>query len=163
VELFTIGEIDPLWLLGDVFEIDLPYVKVGDAVSLEVPAYPGRTFHGTIDWISDVIDPVLRTAKVRCVLDNRERLLRPEMYGVASLAVPARPALSVPREALLRQGDETVVFVAGGETRDGRVIFHRRAVRAREELPGGRVPILAGLRPGDRVAARGAILLLGAL
>ncbi|MBV8201291.1 MAG: efflux RND transporter periplasmic adaptor subunit [Acidobacteria bacterium] len=163
VELFTVGETDPLWLLGDVFEMDLPYIKVGDGIALQVAAYPGRTFHGTVDWISDVLDPVMRTAKVRCVLRNPEHLLRPEMYGMASLAVPARRSLSVPREALVRLGDQTVVFVASGETRDGGLSFRRRPVLAREDLPGGRVPILSGLQPGDRVAAHGAIFLVGLL
>jgi cobalt-zinc-cadmium efflux system membrane fusion protein len=178
IELFTIGETDTLWLLGDVFEMDLPNLRVGDEVTLAVAAWPGRTFHGAIDWISDALDPVMRTAKVRCVLHNPEHLLRPEMYVRASVSVPAGQrrrgfsglgglngldGLSVARESLLRQGDETVVFVAAGRTADGRVIFERRPVLAREEQPGGRVPILAGLQPGERVAGHGAIFLLGLL
>lgn len=163
VELYTVGQTDPLWLLGDLFEIDLPYVRVGDPMVVEVPAWPGRTFGGFVDWISDVLDPVQHTAKVRCVLANHEHLLRPEMAGMARLAMPMRRCLSVPREALLRLGDQTVVFLARGETADGHFLFQRRPVRAREDVPGGRVPILAGLQPGDRVASRGAIFLAGAL
>ncbi len=163
VELFTIGDAGELWLLGDVFEMDLPHVKVGDPVALQVAAWPGREFHGTVDWISDVLDPVARTARVRCVLQNPGHLLAPEMYGMARLAAPSRRTPTVPREALLRQGEQTVVFVAGGATPDGRVVFRRRAVVAREELAGSRVPILTGLAPGDRVASHGAIFLLGLL
>ncbi|HTT72000.1 MAG TPA: efflux RND transporter periplasmic adaptor subunit, partial [Anaeromyxobacteraceae bacterium] len=161
VELFTVGRIDPLWLLGDVYEVDLPYLKIGAEVTLQVSAYPGQVFRGRVDWISDTLDPVLRTAKVRCLLSNPEGLLRPEMYGVASIAAPQRRAVEVPREAVLRRGDETVVFVEGPPAADGRVTFLRRRVVANEQLSGRLVPVLSGLAAGERVATRGAIFLLG--
>jgi len=161
VELFTIGKIDPIWLLGDVYEVDLPYVKVGSELTLQVTGYPGRVFHGKVDWISDTLDPVLRTAKVRCVLANAGGLLRPEMYGVASIAAPRRPTVAVPRDAVLRLGDETVVFVVAPPPAEGRVAFRRRQVRTDEQLSGDLVPVLSGLTAGERVATRGAIFLLG--
>jgi len=161
VELFTIGNSDPLWLLGDVYETDLPYVKVGSDLVLRVSAYPQRTFHGKVDYIADVLDPVQRTVKVRCVLANPEGLLRPEMYGVASIAAPVQQAVAVPREAVLRLGDETMVFVEQAPGADGQVPFERRRVVANEQLAGDWVPVLAGLRPGERVATRGSIFLLG--
>jgi len=163
VELFTIGSIEDLWLLGDVYEVDLPYVKPGAHVELQVPAYPGRSFRGTADWVSDTLDPVLRTAKVRVVLENPEAVLRPEMYGVARITAPARRAVTVPRDALMRVGDETIVFVEGPHDADGGVTFQRRAVIADEQLPTDTVPVLAGLQAGERVATRGAIFLLGML
>ncbi len=161
VELFTIGRIDELYLMGEVYEVDLPSVRRGAEVELEVAAYPGRTFRGRVDWISDVLDPVLRTAKVRCVLQNRDRLLRPEMYELVKIATPGRHAVAVPREALLRLGDETDVFVQAPEAKDGRVSFRRRAVIADEQIPGELVAVLAGLNPGERVASRGSIFLVG--
>jgi cobalt-zinc-cadmium efflux system membrane fusion protein len=161
VELFTIGSIDQLWLLGDVYEADLPYVKPGAELELHVSACPSRTFRGRVDWISDTLDPVMRTAKVRCVLKNEEALLRPEMYGVVSIAAPVRRTVSVPRDALLRLGDETIVFVEQPRTPDGRVPFRRRRVVANEQLSGDAVPVLAGLTPGERVATRGSVFLLG--
>ncbi|TMA26043.1 MAG: efflux RND transporter periplasmic adaptor subunit [Deltaproteobacteria bacterium] len=160
-ELFTVGSIDDLWLLGDVYEADLPFVRVGAEVQLRVSAHPGRNFRGRVDWISDTLDPVLRTAKVRCVLKNEEGLLRPEMYEVVTIAAPARRAVTVPRDALLRLGDEIDVFVEQPRTNDGRVTFRRRAVVANERFPGDEVPVLAGLQPGERVAARGSIFLVG--
>lgn len=160
-ELFTVGRIDDVWLLGDVYESDLPYVRPQAAVELTLPAYPGRTFHGTVDWVSDTLDPVLRTAKVRCVLANPDGLLRPEMYGVARIAAPTRHAVTVPRDALLRLGEETQVFVQGEPDADGRVPFRRRRVVADEQLPGDLVPVLAGLRAGERVASSGSIFLVG--
>ncbi len=160
-ELFTIGSIDDLWLIGDVYETDLPYVRRGAEVELNVSIYPGRTFRGRVDWISDTVDPVLRTAKVRCVLRNQQGLLRPEMYEVVTIAAPARHALTIPRDALLRLGDETDVFVEMPKDKDGRIPFRRRRVVANEQLPGETVPVLAGLQPGERVAASGSIFLIG--
>ena len=164
-ELFTIGSIDQLWLLGDVYEADLPYIKPGAEVILKLPHEPGRTFRGKVDFISDTLDPVQRTARVRCVLQNqagaRGPLLRPEMYQVVTISTPQRSALAVPRDSLLRVGDGTYVYVAGAPDKDGAVAFRRRAVVANEQLPGDTVPILAGLRAGERVAAEGSIFLVG--
>jgi len=161
VELFTIGNIDMVWLLGEVYEVDLPYLKPGAGLDLQVAAYPGRTFRGKVDWISDTLDPVQRTAKVRCVLDNPERLLRPEMYGVVRIATPVRGVVTVPRDAVLRAGDRTIVFVEQSHAADGSVSFKRRAVIADEQIPGEAVPVLAGLTPGERGATRGSFFLLG--
>jgi cobalt-zinc-cadmium efflux system membrane fusion protein len=160
VELFTVGRIEVLNLFGEVYEVDLPSVRRGAEVELAVAAYPGRVFHGRVDWISDTLDPVMRTAKVRCVLQNREGLLRPEMYESARIAAPGRRAVTMPREALLRLGDETDVFVQEPPAKD-RVAFRRRAVIANEQVPGEFVAVLSGLAAGERVASRGSIFLVG--
>ncbi len=160
-ELFTIGSIEDLWLMGEVYETDLPYIKRGAQVELSVSIYPGRIFRGRVDWISETLDPVLRTARVRCVLKNQQSLLRPEMYEVVNIAAPSRHALTIPREALLRLGNETDVFVELPKDKDGRTAFRRRRVLANEQLPGSTVPVLAGLQPGERVASAGAIFLVG--
>jgi cobalt-zinc-cadmium efflux system membrane fusion protein len=160
VELFTIGKIDRLWLLGDAYEMDLPFLKTGAGLELTVSAYPGRTFRGNVDWISDTLDPVMRTAKVRCVLPNSDGVLRPEMYGVVRIAAPAGRVVAVPREAVLRVGDETVVFVEQEHLADGRVSFRGRRVIT-GPASGGMVPVLDGLTAGERVATRGSIFLLG--
>ena len=162
-ELFTVGSIDRLWLLGDIYELDLPYVQAGAQVELSLPAYPGRTFTAKIDWVSDVIDPVQRTAKVRCVLDNADGALRPEMYGVLRIPTPSRKLLAIPRDAVLRVGEEKIVFVADPPRPDGKLTFHRRRVQADESVHGELVPVTAGLESGERVATTGAILLLGML
>ncbi len=160
-ELFTVGRAGQVWMLGDLYEVDLPYVQPGAEVEFRSPVFPDRVFRGKVDWISDAIDPVQRTAKVRCVLANADGLLRPETYGVASISAPARRVLTVPREALLRSGDDTVVFVESSRGKDGSRAFRRRRVIADEQLSGDLVPVLAGLSPGDRVVARGSIFLFG--
>jgi cobalt-zinc-cadmium efflux system membrane fusion protein len=164
LELFTIGALDHLWILGDVYEIDRPRVAEGDDVELRAGGYPDKVFHGKVDWISDVLDPVLHTAKVRCVVDNQERLLRPDMYEALEISVAARRTLAIPRAALMRTGNETVVFVDTGQRRtDGAVVFRRRRVVANEAVRGDVLPVLSGLRAGERVAVDHAVLLLGML
>jgi cobalt-zinc-cadmium efflux system membrane fusion protein len=163
-ELFTIGATDQLWVMGDVFEMDVPRIKEGDDVTLTVAAFPETIFRGKVDWVSDVLDPTLHTAKVRCVIDNPERLLRPDMYEALKISVPGRQVLAIPRGALLRVGNETVAFVAPGQRRpDGAVVFKRRKVVANESVNGELVPVIDGLQAGEIVAVDHAVLLLGML
>jgi membrane fusion protein, heavy metal efflux system len=162
-ELFTIGDTSRLWVVADAYEVDLPRIREGDPVDIQVSGLPGRTFRGTIDWVSDVLDPQLRTARVRCAIDNRERLLRPEMYEVVTVRVPGKKVIAVPRKALLRLGPDRVVFVRKGLAPDGRVAFERRTVSADEGRADGLVAVWSGLRPGDPVVVDGAILVLGAM
>jgi cobalt-zinc-cadmium efflux system membrane fusion protein len=162
VELFTIGDTRRLLVMADAYEIDLPRLHVGDPVSVRAGASPDRGAGGKIEWISDVIDPQLRTVKVRCSVENRDRLLRPEMYEPVRIEVPGKRLLAVPREALLRVGDETVVFVEQ-DAAAGKHLFERRRVTADEARSGGLVPISGAVRPGERVVTHGAIFVLGML
>lgn len=163
VELFTIGALDPLWVVGQVYEMDLPQVKRGQPVTVRVPAHPERTFHGRVEWVSKVLDPATRTAEVRCTIANPDRLLRPEMAPVLSLSLPAHRRLALPRRAVLRLGDDTVVFVAAGTGPDGVLAFQRRKVVVGEDRPGGLVPVVDGVVPGESVVVQGAVFLSGLL
>ncbi|HTN51347.1 MAG TPA: efflux RND transporter periplasmic adaptor subunit [Anaeromyxobacter sp.] len=162
VELFTIGDTAGLWVLADAYEVDLPRIHEGDPVEIQVAAAPGRTFRGRIDWISDVLDPQVRTLKVRCAIENPDRLLKPEMYEAVTVHVPGRRVVTVPRQALLRVGEERLVIVAKDARADGSVPFERRVVLADEGRADGPVAIQGGLAGGERVVIRGAILVLGA-
>src|SRR5882724_4301347 len=104
-ELFTIGSIDPVWVYADVYEADLARVKLGAPVQVKVIAYPDTSFAGRIEWISSTLDPVTRTARLRCTLRNAGRELLPEMYATVSVATPPRKALVVPRSAVLHVGE----------------------------------------------------------
>ena len=131
VEMFTVGELDRVWLVADVYEMDLARVKVGVPLKMHVVAYPKRTFEGKVEWVSGTLDPQTRTAKIRCGIDNAERMLRPEMYASVELAVEQRKALAIPRNAFFRLGDATVVFTKVGPTDDGRVRFRRSSTSRR--------------------------------
>jgi cobalt-zinc-cadmium efflux system membrane fusion protein len=163
VELFTIGELDRVWVLADVFEMDLGRVRRGAPVTLKVVAYPGASFTGVVDYISDALDPVTRTARVRCSITNPQRELKPEMYATVSIGVAGDPVPAVPRAAVLHIAEQTVVFVEQGAAPDGRVRFVRRIVAVDESEGAEYVPVLRGLKPGERVVSAGGILLSGML
>ena len=163
LELFTVGELDSVWVLGDIFEMDLGRVKAGTPCLATVVSYPGRVFRGQADWISDTLDPATHTSKVRCKIANTDRALKPEMYATVALPVDRQVALAIPRGALLRLGDQTVVFVEAGKTPDGRLRFERRPVVVNEEQGGDFLPVLRNLAKGERIVVSGAILLSGML
>jgi membrane fusion protein, heavy metal efflux system len=163
VELFTIGELDVVWVVADVFEIDLPRIALGAEVTVRVFAYPDRAFTGKVDWISGALDPVARTAKVRCTLPNPRRELKPEMFATVEIAAQRRSALALPRSAVLRLGDQVVVFVEAGRSVDGRLRFERRPVTVDESQGGDWLPVLRGVTEKDRVVSSGGILLVGLL
>lgn len=163
LELFTIGDLDRVWVLAEVYEMDLPRVKIGSPVVVKAVAYPKRTFKGTVDWVSGSLDPTTRTARVRCLLDNADHALRPEMYLTAYITVEQQQALAVPHSALLRLGDQTLVFVNKGSLADGRMRFVRVPVQADVGEGGKWVVVQHGLEVGDNVVTAGAILLSGML
>ena len=163
VELYTIGAGDHLWALADVYETDLPRVRRGATVTVNVVTWPDRSFEGTVDWIAGAVDPVSRTTKIRCVLENRDGLLKPEIYATMVVRVPGRKALAVPRGALFRLGDTTAVFVRTGKGDDGVARFALRPVRTEAEGSGDLVPILGGLAAGEEIVTSGGILIAGKL
>lgn len=158
-ELFTIGDLQRVWVMADVFEQDFNRVHVGADVEVRVVSYPKRRFKGKVDWVSGALDPATRTAKVRCTLENPDRALRPEMYATVYLSVDQEKALAIPRSALLRLGDQTVVFIAKGQTDDRLVRFERIPVTVDEGEGSQWVPVKHGLSPGMQLVVSGAILL----
>jgi cobalt-zinc-cadmium efflux system membrane fusion protein len=157
VELFTVGELDKVWVMADVYESDLGRVAVGAKASVKVLAFPGKVFEGTVDWISGTLDPQTRTAHVRCTFANPDRLLKPEMYANVRIgATQARTALAVPRTAVVKLGEQSVVFAQSGSAPDGRVKFERLPVSVDETLEGAFVPVEHGLDIGAKIVTRGA-------
>jgi cobalt-zinc-cadmium efflux system membrane fusion protein len=163
LELFTIGDLDRVWVLAEVYEMDLPRVKLGSAVTVKAVAYPKRTFKGKVDWVSGSLDPTTRTARVRCSLENSDHALRPEMYVTAYLTVEQQQALALPHAALLRLGEATLVFVNKGSLPDGRIRFVRVPVQVDLGESSKWVVVQHGLEAGTSVVTSGAILLSGML
>jgi cobalt-zinc-cadmium efflux system membrane fusion protein len=159
VELFTIGELDPIWLLSEVYEVDVPRVKPQAVVEAELIAYANRKFEGRVDWVSETLDPSTRTARVRAIVPNPKRELKPEMYATVTIHVPGETTLTVPRKAVLHFGETTLVFVQLPTAPDGRLRFERRPVVVDEDIAGEFMPVLHGLQEGEKVVVSGAILL----
>jgi RND family efflux transporter MFP subunit len=157
-ELFTIGELDRVWVLGNVYEMDLARVHEGAPASVSVVAYPGKEFAGEVDWVSGALDPSSRTATVRATFSNSDKLLRPMMYATVQISVERHRALAIPRNALLRLGDARVVFVEAGRVGD-KLRFRRVSVDVDEGESSAWLEVKGGLVQGQRVAVSGAILL----
>jgi cobalt-zinc-cadmium efflux system membrane fusion protein len=158
VELFTIGELDRVWVLGDLYEMDFRRVHPGEKAVVTVVAYPERSFQGTVDWVSGAVDPNTRTAKVRCVFDNPGRFLRPMMYATMQIAVSETKTLAIPKNALFRLGDDRAVFVELGE-QGGYLRFKQQNVDVEFAEDSPWLAIKNGLVAGQKVVTKGGILL----
>jgi len=144
--LYKVSDISVVWVEADVYESELAAVKVGDAATVTVDAYPGELFTGRVIYIYPYLDDKTRTNKVRVQLTNRGGRLKPGMYAHVDLKSRGRSGLVVPTNAVLDSGTEQVVFIAQG---DGR--FQPQKVRIGRRL-GDSTEILDGLKAGDQVA-----------
>jgi cobalt-zinc-cadmium efflux system membrane fusion protein len=164
VELFTVGELDKVWVLADVYESDLARVSVGAKVTVSVLAFPNKSFEGTVDWVAGALDPTTRTVRVRCTFANPGELLKPEMYANVRIAASeSKKEVAVPRDAVVRMGEQNVVFVASGAAPGGRSRFERVPVVVDDTVPGAFVPVSHGLDKGAHVVAKGAPALATAM
>jgi cobalt-zinc-cadmium efflux system membrane fusion protein len=150
--LVTISELDRVWVFADVYERDLASVKAGQTGQVSVASYPGVSFPAQIEHVGEVEDPQTRTVKVRLAAANPDHKLKPEMFArvVLPLSGPAA-AVTVPGNAVLTDGDANVVIVS---ITDGK--FAKRKVEVGSEVD-GRLAVLSGLRPGERVVVEGAL------
>lgn len=151
--LLTIADISNVWVMADIFEQDLPRVRVGDEAQITVEPYPDKVFTGTITYVSATIDPTSRAAKARIELPNPDLYLKPGMFAHVMVKGVAVGAAEVPSAAVLARRDEFFVFV---KQDDGSWV--ERKVELGEQH-GAHATILAGLKPGEIVATEGAILL----
>jgi cobalt-zinc-cadmium efflux system membrane fusion protein len=159
IPLVTVADLTRLWVLADVYERDLSRVAAGQRAAVRVVADPGRAFDGKVTHVGELVDPATRTVKVRIEVSNPRLELKPEMFARVTVqgAPPTSPALVVPSTAVLSDGDASAVVVAqaGGK-------FEKRTVELGPEQD-GRVRVLAGLRPGERVVSEGALFLKAAI
>lgn len=153
-QCFVISNMNTVWVLVNIYQDDLPFVRVGDAVSIRTDAYPD-VFHGRISYIAASLDPTTRTLQARIQTANPEGKLRKDMYVTATVSAGTeRDAITVPDAAVLRDDDnEPFVYVgqSGGQ-------FGRRQVALGESL-NGQTQIVSGLNPGDRYIANGSLFL----
>jgi cobalt-zinc-cadmium efflux system membrane fusion protein len=163
VEIFTIGDATQVWVLTDVFEVDIPRVKLGSKVIVNVPSWPGRDFVGKVDWISSALDPTTHATKVRCTFDNADHALKPEMFATVKISVDVKKAIAIPRSAVVRLGEQLVVFLDRGATPDGHEKFERLPVIVDEGEGGTWLTVDHGLEVGNRIVTGGALLMSGML
>jgi len=148
--LFTIADLSQVWVVCDVYENDLAAVNLGDPVEISLNAYPGKVHKGVVADISRVLDPNLRAAKVRIVLENSDGALRPNMYAVATFrSRKLQSHLVLPASAMMRLQDKDWVFRREGQNQFRKIEVHGSGVAADglQELQDG------GLKSGDEVVA----------
>ncbi len=143
---FTIADLSTVWILCDVYENDLPMVRLGQQAQIKLTAYPDKLLTGTVSDIGPVLDPTIRAAKVRIEVAN-PGILRLGMFATATLlSHTAVTRAAVPASAILHLHDREWVFVPAG---NGQV--KRGQVEGGDMLPGGQQEILSGLTPGQQV------------
>jgi cobalt-zinc-cadmium efflux system membrane fusion protein len=153
-QAFTISDMSSVWVLVNVYQNDLAYVKTGDAVTVQTDSYPD-TFRGRISFLSPALDPITRTLQARLEIENPGEKLKKDMYCVATVVAGViQNAIAVPDAAVLRDDqNQPFVYVATGSNQ-----FGRRSVETGQSQE-GHTQVLKGLSPGEKVVGDGSLFL----
>jgi cobalt-zinc-cadmium efflux system membrane fusion protein len=151
--LMTIADLRTIWVTANVPETDTALVAKGQEVDVTFPAYPDRSMHGEVLFVSDVLDPDTRRTKVRIAFDNPQTRLRPGMFASVTFRAPARRAAVVPTSALVLKDERNQVYVETApwtfEARNVDIGFQQ----------GDEVVLRSGIAAGERVVVKGGVLL----
>lgn len=144
--LYKVADLSAVWVHGEIYEYEVPLVKLGQSASVTLASYPGELFHGTVSYIYPVLTEKTRTVKVRFEFSNtKDWKLKPQMYANVALKIPFGKRLAVPDEAILDSGTQQLVFIDKGQG-----TFEPRDVKVGARAD-GYVEILSGLSAGERV------------
>ncbi len=154
-QAFTISNMSTVWVLANVYQQDLPYVRVGDPVTILTDSYPGTEFHGKISYVAAALDATTRTLQARIDVKNPQEKLKNNMYVIAQVqAGKVANAISVPNAAVLRDAEnEPFVYILAGQNQ-----FAMRNVTLGQTSEQS-TEITSGLASGDRVVANGSLFL----
>ena len=153
--IYRIADLSKVWILFDVYESDIPWIKKGDQVEFTIASLPGEVFNSTISFIDPVIDPKTRVAKARVEVRNSNLNLKPEMFvsGVVQARISkGKENLVIPKTAVMWTGKRSVVYIKNA-TAAG-VSFRMREVTLGPAL-GERFIVESGLQPGEEIAVNG--------
>ncbi len=144
-ELYTIADLSHIWILADIYEYELAFVKKDQKAAVTLSYEPGTVWTGRVGFVYPTLDPKTRTAKVRFEVDNSDEKLKPDMYANVELTVNLGTRLSVPQEAVIESGQKQLVFIHhGGGRLEPRMI--KTGVKT-----GSHYEVIAGLKEGDHV------------
>jgi RND family efflux transporter MFP subunit len=152
-DLYTIVDLNRVWIMADLFEYEAPNIHVGETARVSLQAMPGKTVDARINYIQPQVDPMTRTLKVRLDMDNPGVVLKPDMYANVEFRINLPMQLTVPADAVLDAGERKTVFVDRGNG-----FFEPRQVKAGER-DGNRIQILSGLSAGERIVTSGNFLI----
>lgn len=152
--IYSIADLSRIWVLADLYENDMPWVRKGDDVVISLADIPGRSFKAKVDYVYPYLDAKTRTVKIRVELANPDLLLKPDMYANVDIHSDRQfDALTIPVEAVIRTGTRDIVFVQKSPGR----------YEPREVVLGvssnGRVQIIKGLMEGEQVVTSAQFLI----
>ena len=152
-ELFRIADLTHVWIIADVFDADHADIKTGAAARVTIRNQPDIAVDARVSGALSRFDSSSKTVKIRLIADNRQHLLRPDMVVDLEFPITLPPTPTVPADAVIDSGNQSVVFVDGGGD-----LFVRRVVTTGWRRA-GRVQIVRGLEPGEAVVVSGHFLL----
>jgi cobalt-zinc-cadmium efflux system membrane fusion protein len=152
--VFVIGDLSTVWLTAFVRETDAANVSVGQEIAFNVLALPGRTLSARINYVAAAIDPATRRLMVRATVDNKDGQLKPEMFAnVTIYSANDHPAIGVPKQALIYEGDQVRVWVAHDD----------KSIELRQIKPGlingDLVEVIGNLKPGEQIVTKGSLFI----
>jgi cobalt-zinc-cadmium efflux system membrane fusion protein len=151
---FTISDLSSVWVVCDVYENDLANVRIGDAAQIVLNAYPERMIQGRVNNIAAVMDPTIRTAKVRLEVPNSGGIMRIGMFATATFRGQRKEShAQIPASAIMHLQDRDWVFEPTPDKK-----FRRVEVRGGEMLPNKMQEVLSGLQPGQQVVTNAIVL-----
>lgn len=155
----TIADIDPIWIIGDLYPRDQSSVRIGQPTTIAVNGYPGLALHGVISNISDTVDPTSLTLKVRVVLPNPGHRLKPDMYASMTIAGRPRSVIVVPAAAVIQNGHDSFVYVETAPAQGSTPAKYERRTVTLGDTHSDSDEVAQGLNDGDKVVTTGAELL----
>ena len=152
--VFVIGDLSTVWLIAFVRETDASRVSVGQEIAINVLALPGRTLTARINYVAAAIDPATRRLLVRATIDNKDGALKPEMFAnVTIYSAGDHPALGVPKQALIYEGNQVRVWVAHED----------KSIELRQIKTGlangDLVEVVGNLKPGEQIVTKGSLFI----
>ncbi|MDF5722628.1 MAG: efflux RND transporter periplasmic adaptor subunit [Rhizonema sp. PD37] len=154
-ELFTLADLSRVWLVADAYEQDINKIRLGQPVQVTLDSIPNKVFSGKINYVADTLDPQTRTLTIKADVPNPGLNLKPDMFARLQVLVDNANILTVPRSAVVRNGDNNYVYVETGEHR-----YEERLVKLGDDN-GQSTQVINGLKLGETIVTKGTLALQG--
>ncbi|MBI4682831.1 MAG: efflux RND transporter periplasmic adaptor subunit [Nitrospirae bacterium] len=152
-KLFDLADLSSVWVISDIYEYELPHIKIGQSANISLSYFPGKIFSSSIDYIYPSLAGETRTAKVRFVITNSSAQLKPQMFTNVEIKIDMGKRLAVPDDAVIDTGIRQIIYVDKGEG-----YFEPREVHIGIKAD-GMTEVLHGVEAGEKVAASGTFLI----